>query len=113
VELQGVSRCTEMESGKYPCSTQLTGRTETLVDPTLSTIDDLLVSPFGDPLPTTIHITSLIDRTMTILERIGDVSNSAKGPWEPIVVWEPYYVGLVPSETLIGRRILYQPISIR
>jgi hypothetical protein len=89
------------------------GRTETLVDPILSTIDDLLESPFQDPLPTTIHITSLVDRTVAILERIKEVTHSRSVPWEPIVVWEPYYVGLVTSKTLIDRRILYQPISIR
>jgi hypothetical protein len=84
-----------MESGTFIASTQLTGRTETLVDPILSTINELLVSPFGDPLPTTIHITSLVDRTVAILERIEDISRSREVPWEPVVVWEPYYVGPV------------------
>jgi hypothetical protein len=60
-----------------------------------SEIDDLLESPFGGSLPTTIHITSLIDRSVAILERIDDVSSSTQGPWEPMVVWEPYYVGSV------------------
>jgi hypothetical protein len=91
----GVRRSTSTDSGTFIPSTQLTGRTETLVDPILSTIGDLLESPFGEPLPTTIHITSLVDRTVAILERIEDISRSREVPWEPIVVWEPYYVRLV------------------
>jgi len=95
-------------------STLLTGRTETLVDPISSNVDDLLDSRFGDPLPTTIHITSLIERTVAILEQVNGISTSTHGRWEPIVVWEPYYVGLglATYKTLIDRRILYRPIWI-
>jgi hypothetical protein len=31
---------------------------------------------------------------VAILERIEEISIS-QGPWEPIMVWEPYYVRLV------------------
>jgi hypothetical protein len=72
---------------------KLMSRTETLVDPLLCNPHDLLDTPFGDSLPTTIHMTSLLDRTQGILERIDEISNSALGPWKPILVWEPYYVG--------------------
>lgn len=76
-----------------PLEVKLMRRTETLVDPILCTVNDLLDSPFGEPPPTTIHLTSLLDRTTDILKDIDEVSKSGQG-WEPIVVWEPYYVCL-------------------
>jgi hypothetical protein len=107
-----VFRYTRTESGENSITTKLIARTETLVDPILPGVDDLLESPFGGPLPTTIHITSVIDRTIAILERIAEISQSGEASWEPTVVWEPYYVGLVTYKTLINRRIPYRPISI-
>jgi hypothetical protein len=95
---QGVFKYTRTESGEYSITTKLIARTETLVDPILSDVDDLLESPFGNPPPTTIHITTVIDRTVAVLERIEEISQSGEVSWEPTVVWEPYYVGLILSK---------------
>jgi len=96
-ELQGVCRRTRMASGRpqasVACRAELIVRTETLVDELLCNPVDLLDTAFGDPLPTTIHMTSVLDRTQVILEQIEQTSNSSKEKWDPVVVWEPYYVG--------------------
>lgn len=53
---------------------------------------DLLNSPFGDPLPSTLHAVSLLDRTFRILKVIEQISSGRRHRWAPRFIWEPYYV---------------------
>lgn len=93
----GVCRHTSRASGRpqasVACRAELIVRTETLVDELLCNPVDLLDTAFGTPLPVTIHMTSVLDRTQVILEQIEQISKSSKDKWDPVVVWEPYYVG--------------------
>jgi hypothetical protein len=68
-------------------------RTETLFDGLLFNPTDLLATPFANPLPTCLHMTSLLDRSRTILSEVSDLA-PVQPDWQPIIVWEPYYVCL-------------------
>ena len=77
------------------------GRQETLIDYLLFNPLDLLDTPFGDPLPSTIHAVSFLERTARILEEIDQISAhlqiQSDGGWDPRFIWEPYYVGQRPD----------------
>lgn len=75
-------------------------RRETLVDELLFGPLDLLDSPFGDPLPTTIHTVSVLDRTTQILDEIEQIAKQRTAGWTPRLIWEPYYVNHTPFPSL-------------
>lgn len=67
-------------------------RRESLLDYLLFNPLDLLQSPFADPLPTTIHAVSFIERTRQILTEFRQLSTEHQTGWPPTFIWEPYYV---------------------
>lgn len=68
-------------------------RTEELIDYLLFDPVGLLDTPFGQPLPSTIHMVSVIDEAKNIFTQVRDISTSRQVGWSPSLIWEPYYVG--------------------